>query len=131
MVPGVDTEFVPNGKTGHGKPAWPAKDRTTPAAVDARRTCIVVFLIAAMSVRPFSGGTGDPPVPSGDSPDGTERPFESVTMACLRRYSLCIPDRRVADRSGRVARATHFSGTVSGRSGLPLAISGLFLRLVL
>src|ERR1043166_3937215 len=78
------------------------------------------------------GSTGDPPVPSGDSPDGTRATISSQCGRSLPKISLkssgrrafaapkcdetplrrkLRPRRRVADRSGRVARATHFQNT--------------------
>src|SRR6266576_1958839 len=57
------------------------------------------------------GSTGDPPVPSGDSPDGTRARLSSMSTAD-RNGAQCRSGRRVADRGGRVARATHFRNTV-------------------
>src|SRR5437867_11593579 len=51
------------------------------------------------------GGTGHWPVPSGDSPDGTGRAANELN----RRRPSVTPShsaRRVAERGGRVARAT-------------------------
>src|SRR6266568_7052408 len=57
-----------------------------------------------------AGSTGDPPVPSGDSPDGTGAAVRANGHGLSQHYSS---GRRVADRSGRVARTTHFQNTLS------------------
>jgi len=55
----------------------------------------------------FGGSTGDPPVPSGDSPDGGSGDSSQWGRA-FRDFACRSSGRRVADRGGRVARATHF-----------------------
>ena len=63
------------------------------------------------------GSTGDPPVPLGDSPSGTEAVVKIPAVAGLFqafRHSV----RRVAGRDGPVAHATlrlrHYPDTVAG-----------------
>jgi hypothetical protein len=53
------------------------------------------------------GSTGHWPVPSGDPPDGTAKRF-CLAIPLQNYNTLLHSSRRVADRYGRVARATHF-----------------------
>src|SRR6266576_3427546 len=53
------------------------------------------------------GNTGDPPVPSGDSPDGTSGALRANADGPCCNAACCRSGRRVADRGGRVARATY------------------------
>jgi len=57
------------------------------------------------------GSTGHWPVPSGDSPDGTGATVRANGHGLFA--TLLAEVRRVADRGGRVARATHFQNRLS------------------
>src|SRR5258705_11551042 len=53
----------------------------------------------------FPGSTGDPPVPSGDPPDGTETTIRGNENGLFATWLSAVPV------GGRVARATHFQNT--------------------
>src|SRR5438477_4329685 len=59
----------------------------------------------------FAGSTGDPPVPSGDSPDGTGATVRANGDRLFATFLAAVPvggSPTGAGGSQRVARATHF-----------------------
>lgn len=65
-----------------------------------------------------AGRTGDSPVPSGDPPDGTKSSAGGPKRSSFASQRFSRSDRRVADRVGRVARATHAGRGHSVKSGM-------------
>ena len=67
--------------------------------------------IAGFPTGEFSqclGRTGDSPVPSGDSPDGTAATVRADGDGLFRRSLFAVPVGESPTRAGRVARTTHF-----------------------
>ncbi len=80
------------------------------------------MLVKSLFEKWFPGSTGlpaaspaqagGPPVPSGDSPDGRETKVPDNRDGLSAKVAWHHSGRRVADRSGRVARATQYHNTL-------------------